>query len=98
MEAHKIYCGKTPVVIRTFEHHASVTVRFGFPLPNFEGEQLGGGQGTVPPHFPFHQLLIGEWIDGYLECLLPRRHYTFFNIYAFSGIRTQTLWCKSQRH
>ncbi|GFY20240.1 hypothetical protein TNCV_208721 [Trichonephila clavipes] len=70
-----------------------VTVRFCFVNPNFEGENPGIGQDPPPlPETSRENLRL----DGYLEYPIPRSHYTFTSIHAFSGIRTHALRHRSQ--
>ncbi|GFW46510.1 hypothetical protein TNCV_4811971 [Trichonephila clavipes] len=63
--------------------------------PNFAGEQPGVGQGP-PTSLPSSR--EDMQLDGHLEYLHLHRHYTFTNIHAFSGIRTQALRHISQCH
>ncbi|GFT57174.1 hypothetical protein TNCV_1691881 [Trichonephila clavipes] len=57
------------------------------------GEQRSTTSLPLPPTTPEDLRL-----DGYLEYPLPQRRYTFPNIHVFSGIRTQALRHRSQRH
>ncbi|GFW28443.1 hypothetical protein TNCV_4641081 [Trichonephila clavipes] len=66
--------------------------------PNFEDEYPGGGNG-LPSSLPLPPILREDLrLDGYLEYPVPQRYCTFANIHAYSGIRTQVLRNRSQRH
>ncbi|PRD21647.1 UNVERIFIED_CONTAM: hypothetical protein NCL1_51173 [Trichonephila clavipes] len=67
-------------------------------LFRFEGEYLGGGQ--RPPAFLTFLPTLRENLgfEGYLECPMPYRYYTFTNIHAFSCIRTQARWHCNKHH
>ncbi|GFX10360.1 hypothetical protein TNCV_1867551 [Trichonephila clavipes] len=74
-----------------------VILRFRSVPPNFEGEHPRGSQGplTSLSHPPTSREDLQ--LDSYLEYPMPQKHYTFTNIQAFSGIRTQDLRYSSQR-
>ncbi|GFT39397.1 hypothetical protein TNCV_2422991 [Trichonephila clavipes] len=73
-----------------------VTVPFYSVSPNLEGQHPRDCQGlpTSLPLPPTSQ--VDLWLDSNLEYLLPQRHYTFSNIHAFSGVRTETPQHSSQ--
>ncbi|GFX46787.1 hypothetical protein TNCV_4039351 [Trichonephila clavipes] len=87
-----------PVVSRSFESHASNNTIWLGSTPILWDNTLGGVRG-LPPLFPFyqpHERTCGSM--AIQSTHMPQRHYTFTNIHAFSGIRTQALQHRSQLH
>ncbi|GFT33696.1 hypothetical protein TNCV_4382241 [Trichonephila clavipes] len=86
-----------PVVSCSFEHHAGDRTFWLGSKPVLRENTLGVVRG-LPPLFPFcqpHERTGGS--TAIYSTPMPQRRYTFTNIHAFSGIRTQALRHSSQR-
>ncbi|GFX32784.1 hypothetical protein TNCV_889221 [Trichonephila clavipes] len=70
-------------------HHLYSRIGFFYLLSNFEGERSGEVKGH-PPLFLTHQPHERTCCSTAIESNpLPKRHYIFTNIHAFSGIYTR---------
>ncbi|GFV14025.1 uncharacterized protein TNCV_525021 [Trichonephila clavipes] len=85
----------TPLVIRSFEHHAGDSTIWldSTPILNYPQNTLEVVKG-LPPLFPFHQPHEKKWIDGFLECPYASKalyifKYPFLLLYSNPGTTTQ---------